>query len=183
MFRHGRTRECVAFFEKAASLMENDWRSPMMLMTCYQALGDKEGLLRTAKMTLERTEKVVARDPTNVSSLAAGAGALFRLGDEVRAREWIRQALLLDPDNLNMRYNIACTLVVDFGDKDEAIEALRPFFERINSTVWMRHVDADPDLDSIRDDPRFREMLGWAKQRLGIAESAEPAVQPAPLQQ
>jgi adenylate cyclase len=147
----------------------------MMLMTCHQALDEKEGLLRTARMTLERTQSVVTRDPTNVSALAAGSGALFRLGDEDRAREWIRQVLLLDPDNLNMRYNIACTLVVDFNDIDEAIEALGPFFERINSTVWMRHVDADPDLDAIRDDPRFKEMLTAAKKRLGLAEAAAAA--------
>jgi adenylate cyclase len=123
-------------------------------------------------MTLERTEKIVARDPTNVSALAAGSGALIRLGDAQRAREWVQRALLLDPDNLNMRYNIACTLVVDFDDKEEAIETLRPFFERINSTVWMRHVDADPDLAAIRDAPRFKDMLTEAKQRLGMTEAA-----------
>jgi len=172
MFRHGRIAECIPFFEKAASLIDNDWRSPMMLMSCYQSLGDKEQLLRAAKMTLERTETAVTRDPTNVSALAAGSGALVRLGDEDRAREWIRRALLLDPDNLNMRYNIACTLVVDFGDNEEAVEALEPFFERINSTVWMRHVDADPDLDAIRSDPRFSSMLAKAKARLGMTQAA-----------
>ena len=183
LFRHGRTRECIPYFEKAASLMDNDWRSPMMLMTCYQALGDKDELLKAAKVTLERTEKIVAHDPTNVSALAAGSGALIRLGEEDRAREWIRRALLLDPDNLNMRYNIACTLVVDFGDEEEAIETLEPFFERINSTVWVRHVDADPDLDAIRDDPRFQAMLVSTKQRLGMAEAPAPNAQPVAQQQ
>jgi len=183
LFRHGRTRECIPYFEKAASLMDNDWRSPMMLMTCYQALGDKDELLKAAKVTLERTEKIVAHDPTNVSALAAGSGALIRLGEEDRAREWIRRALLLDPDNLNMRYNIACTLVVDFGDEEEALETLEPFFERINSTVWVRHVDADPDLDAIRDDPRFQAMLVSTKQRLGMAEAPAPNAQPVAQQQ
>ena len=173
MFRHGRTRDCVAAFEKSASLMDNDWRSPMMLMTCYQALGDMDGLRRAAKMTLERTEKVVTRDPTNVSALAAGSGALIRLGEEDRAREWIHRALLLDPDNLNMRYNIACTFAVDFNDTDQAVETLRLFFERINSTVWMRHVEADPDFESIRDDPRFQGMLADAKSRLGLQAVAQ----------
>ncbi|HVU31170.1 MAG TPA: TIR domain-containing protein [Sphingomicrobium sp.] len=172
LFRHGRTRECIPFFEKSSSLMDNDWRSPMMLMTCYQSLGDKEKLLEAARTTLERCEKVVARDPTNVSALAAGSGALIRLGDEARARDWVHRALLLDPDNLNMRYNIACTLVVDFSDEEKAIEALEPFFAKINSTIWMRHVDADPDLDPIREDPRFAKMLASAKQRLGMPAEA-----------
>ena len=182
-FRHGQARDSIPFFKKAASLIDSDWRSPMMLMTCYLSLGDDAGVLEAAKMTLERTEKIVARDPTNVSALAAGSGALIRLGDEQRAREWVERALLLDPDNLNMRYNIACTFVVDFHDHEQAIETLRPFFERINSAVWMRHVDADPDLDAIREVPRFKEMLAEAKARLGMAEPAEQVPQPLPQQQ
>ena len=155
--------------------MDHDWRSPMMLMTCYNSIGDKGGKNRAATMTLERTEKVVARDPTNASAMAAGASALVRLDDEERAREWIRRALLLDPDNLNMRYNVSCAFVVDFHDNDAAIEVLELFFDRVNSTIWMRHVDADPDLDLIRGDPRFKEMLAAAKKRLGLSEAAAVA--------
>jgi adenylate cyclase len=173
LFRDGRPGDSIPCFEKAASLMDHDWRSPMMLMTCYRAIGDKEGLIRAARTTLERTEKVIARDPTNSSAMAAGAGALANLGDKDRALEWIRRALLLDPDNLNMRYNIACDLAAEIGDKDEALEALGPFFERIDSAIWMRHVQADPDLDPIRDDPRFKSMLAAAKQRQGMALAAE----------
>ncbi len=175
LFRHGEIEECIPFFEKAAQLVDNDWRSPMMLMSCYQSLGDKDRLLTAAKVTLDRTEAAVARDPTNVSALAAGAGALVRLGNEERAREWISRALLLDPDNLNMRYNIACTLAVDFGDKEEAVEVLKPFFERINSTVWLRHVDADPDLNLVRDNARFQKMLTAARMRLGLIVAAAAA--------
>lgn len=126
-------------------------------------------------MTLERTEKIIARDSTNPSAMAAGAGALVRLGDEARAREWLGRALLLDPDNLNMRYNVACGLVADFGERESAIETLGPFFDRINSTIWMRHVDADPDLDSIRGDPRFDRILSAAKLRLGLTGAASSA--------
>jgi adenylate cyclase len=175
LFRDGRPEESIPFFEKAASLMDHDWRSPMMLMTCYQSIGDKGGVHRAAAMTLERTEKAIARDPTNASAMAAGAGAIVRLGDEERAREWIRRALLLDPDNLNMRYNVGCAFVAEFDDKEDAIEVLGPFFDHINSTIWMRHVDADPDLDPIRGDPRFKEMLAAAKKRLGLAEAAAAA--------
>jgi adenylate cyclase len=173
LFRDGRPGDSIPFFEKAASLMDHDWRSPMMLMTCYLATGDEDGLQKTAKMTLERTEKVIARDPTNSSAMAAGAGALVHLGDEERAREWIRRALLLDPNNLNMRYNVACCLIARLRDNDAAIEVLGPFFDGIDSAIWMRHVGADPDLDRIRDDPRFQSMFAAAKQRQGMAVAAE----------
>ena len=32
----------------------------------------------------------------------------------------------------------------------------------------IKHVEADPDMDSIRDDPRFKAMMSGAKQRLGV---------------
>jgi adenylate cyclase len=90
-------------------------------------------------------------------------------GQRDRARDWTRRALLLDPDNLNMRYNLACTMLRQLGDPDEAVDSLRPFFERMNSTTLIRHLEVDPDLDSIRGDPRFQEMLAQAKKRLGMS--------------
>jgi hypothetical protein len=41
----------------------------------------------------------------------------------------------------------------------------------------MRHVDADPDLEPIRADPRFKSMLADAKQRLGMTTEAVAAAE------
>jgi len=124
-------------------------------------------------MAVARVEAVIASDPTNCSALAMGSGALAALGEQERARDWARRALLLDPDNLLGRYNIACALAHDLDDPEGAIEALQPYFEVTSSTTEIRHAEADPDLDRIRDDPRFKAMLGAAKQRLGMAIAAE----------
>jgi hypothetical protein len=43
-----------------------------------------------------------------------------------------------------------------------------PYFERVISPTQIKHMGADPDLDPIRDDPRFKQMLAAAKQRLGL---------------
>ncbi len=124
-------------------------------------------------MTLERAEKTIAKDPTNCSALAMGASALTVFGDQDRARDWIRRALLLDPDNLMVRYNLACSLALELGDPEGALEAIKPFFQGTTSSTIMRHVDVDPDLDPIRDDARFKEMFVAAKKRLGMAVAAE----------
>jgi adenylate cyclase len=79
---------------------------------------------------------------------------------------------MLDPENLLGRYNIACVLASDLEDHNGAIEALKPYFERTSSTTEIRHLEADPDLDPIRSDPRFVKMLASAKERLGLATAS-----------
>jgi adenylate cyclase len=170
LFRSGRIRESIPFFEKAAALMDTDWRNSSMLVCCYNAVGDTANARKAAETAVARVEAVIASDPTNCSALAMGSGALAALGEQDRARDWARRALLLDPDNLLGRYNIACALAHDLDDSEGALEALQPYFELTSSTTEIRHAEADPDLDSIRNDARFKTMLAAAKKRLGMAE-------------
>jgi adenylate cyclase len=172
LFRHGHVREAISYFEKAGSLIDSDWHSPMMAVGCYRSIGEKDAALRGAKVALERTERAIGKDPTNSHALAAGANALGLLGEKHRAREWMQRALAFDPSNLSMRYNLACALVQDLDDPDAALQMLEPYFERINSSTFIRHLEADHDLDPIRDRPHFKDMLATAKQRLGLAEAA-----------
>ena len=183
LFRHGRVTEAIPYFAKAASLNDTDWHNPLMLICCYEAIGDQEKTLQAAATARERVQKAVAMDPTNGTALASGARALAVMGERDRAREWMRRALLLDPDNLVMRYNAACTLLCNLHDPDEALNTLEPFFTKVTSTTWIWHAEEDPDLEKIRNHPRFRDMLAAAKQRLGIVEAAEVTAQPVPQQQ
>ena len=61
---------------------------------------------------------------------------------------------------------------MELHDENGALEALQPYFERVKSSIHIKHLEADPDLDGIRDDPRFKEMLASAKQRLGMKDAA-----------
>lgn len=169
MFRQGRVPEAIPYYDKAASLMNSDHNSPSMLACCYRASGETAAMEAAARVTLERAESAVAKDPGNSHALAAGVGALAILGEEGRAKEWIQRGLLLDPENLSMRYNLACTLSAEINDADNALEVLQPFFERIGSAAHIKHLEADPDFDAIRNDPRFRDGLAMAKERLGLA--------------
>ncbi len=172
LFRHGNVREAIPFFEKAGSLMDTDWNSPMMLTTCFNAIGDEAQKRRVARISVDRAERAITQDATNGSALAAGGISLSIIGEKERAREWVQRALLLDPDNLNMRYNVGCSLAFS-GDTDEAIDTLVKWFEAITSATRVRHAEADPDLDTIRDDPRFKDALAAVKERLGMQVPAE----------
>lgn len=177
--RVGRMREAIPYFEKAASLVESDYHSTGMLQTCYGALADAEGVKRAAQMTLERTQKVLAQDPSIGSALGFGAVSLAALGDGDRAKEWIKRALLMDPDNLTMRWNLVCGLTRYLNDNDAALELLSSFIDRLPPPL-VKYLRLDTDLDPMRDDPRFEELVARVEARIGsTADAPAQAAQPA----
>jgi adenylate cyclase len=167
-FRQQRLDEAIRYYEKSMSLMESDLNSGSMLLTCYTAVGDSRAAQRVAQITLARTEKTLAQDPNNGTAMGYGAIALGTLGEAERSKEWINRALLIDPDNMNARYNFACTLATHLKDVDGALELLDPFFETV-AVGFLNHSKADPDLDPLRDDPRFKAMVAAAEKRLEAA--------------
>jgi adenylate cyclase len=142
-----------------------------MLMTCYMALGDQEAARRSAQVTLARAQKTLAQDPSNGAAMGFCCYALALLGQAESAKGWMSRALLIDPDNLNMRYNFACALTTQLKDADGALELLGPVFDRI-AVGLLNHAKTDPDLDPLRDDPRFQAMIAAAETRLATTAGA-----------
>ena len=170
-FRQHRLEDAIRYWEKATTLVETDVASPSMLITCYAALGNSQATRRLAEITLARAEKVLAQDQNNGAVTGWGVAALAVLGEDERAKEWINRALLIDPDNIHMRYNFACGFAHDRKSKEAALELLGPVFAKISMTL-LNHAKVDPDLDSLRDDPRFQAMIAAAETRLAAEDQA-----------
>jgi adenylate cyclase len=164
-FRQQRLVEAIRYFDKAVALEEDDFGSGGMLITCHTALGNREAARRAAEITLARAEKVLTHDLNNGSAMGHGSDALAVLGQRERAKDWMNRALLIDPDNLTMRYNFACALGNHLNDKDAALEMLGPALEKMG-TGFINHAKVDPDFDCIRDDPRFKAMIAAAEARV-----------------
>jgi len=180
LFRQGRIAEAIPYFERAVKLSNTDFHNPVMLITCYTAIGDTEAAKRAARLTLERSERALAQDPTNGPAIANGASALALLGEVDRAREWIERGLLLDPDNQYLRYNVACLLSAQLGDDEAAMDVLEPFFDQVKTASQLKHVEADPDMNRLRVKPRFQTMLAATSERVGL----QPAqIQPSEMVQ
>jgi len=84
--------------------------------------------------------------------------------------------VLLDPDNVTMRHNLACDMVVHRRDFDAAVELLAPALKK-TGTEQLEWLKSDPDLDPLRNDARFQAMIAEAEQRLAKT-SAQVTLQP-----
>ena len=173
-FRQQRLDEAARYYEKSMSLMETDLNSSSMLLTCYTAVGNSQSARRVAQITLSRTEKTLAQDPNNGTAMAYGAVALAALGEAERAKDWMNRALLIDPDNMNARYNFACQMAAHLKDSEAALKLLGPVFETL-AIGFLNHAKADPDLDLLRDDPRFKAMIAAAEARLAATNDGGSA--------
>ena len=175
-FRQKRLDEAIRYYEKSMSLMETDLNSGSMLLTCYTAVGNAEAASRVARITLSRTEKTLAQDPNNGTAMSYGAIALATVGETERAKDWMNRTLLIDPDNMNARYNFACSLACfsKEQDVDTALKMLGPVFETL-AAGFLNHAKVDPDLDSLRDNPRFKAMVAAAETRLAAVNDGSAA--------
>ena len=128
---------------------------------------------------VSESQKAVQQDPSNGAALGILAGGYAILGEVEKTRESIERAMLIDPDNLNMRYNFACILATALGDKEGALKMLESTLSR-SGAFQVMIADTDTDFDGLRDDRRFQKIIADAKKRLGI-EEAVPATSAAPL--
>src|SRR6478672_8036120 len=166
-YRQRRLDDAARYLEKATKVMESDYHGLGMLFAYYNAQHDAEGARRTAQRTVEQVEKVLQTNPDNGAALAFGAMSLAALGNLDRARDWVERSLLVDPENLQMRYNLAWGLNKIFGDPEAAIEMLRPVMANAGANI-IRLAANDPNLDNLRSDPEFEAMIEDASKRVGL---------------
>jgi len=95
-------------------------------------------------------------NPDDPRAATARAVCLCRLGRREEGLRWAREALAVDPQDAGVRYNVACIHALE-GAREEALaylaEAVRAGF---GNRSWF---ERDPDLASLRGDPRFEALL------------------------
>jgi adenylate cyclase len=162
--------DAIRHFEAAAAAIETEFTAASFAMQMYEAKGDTAGSHAAAKRALARIEKVIAAEPDHGRALGYGAGVLAILGEADRTKEWIERGALLDPNNTILHFNFVCALA-RLREHDAALDLLSRFIDKASPgmLLWF---DNDTDLDPLRDNARFRQIVSNAKARFARQEAA-----------
>ena len=119
------------------------------LKRCY----DQKGMYREAIDARQMRRKLVGIDPTETP-------AIKRAGEAKDHASYWRSRLEQEIDDAKREppypFDMA-EIYAQVGDKDKAFEWLQKAYER--RTYLMMYLKVAPNLDPLRDDPRFHEML------------------------
>jgi tetratricopeptide (TPR) repeat protein len=151
--------KAAQLFEQACLVKPDDYQSRYFLAQTYKALGLVAGAEVAYQKSLESVESHLERHPDDPRAYQLGAVGLIALGEREKGLDWGRRAAALDPTNPNLLYNMACIFSLA-GAPEDAFGYLRRAAEGLANDATMKAwATADPDLDPLRADPRFSEIL------------------------
>ena len=151
-----RDREAVDMFKKVTELNSDFYAAYSDLQIVYERLGEKEKLELALEEGLQVYPRYLARHPDDARAHMFFASNLAQTGQREEGKVEAAKALELSPGDPVMMYNAACFYAV-MGEKHLAMESLRNSIAAGNENYeWMKR---DPDLDSIRNEPEYLELV------------------------
>ncbi|HEY7724697.1 MAG TPA: tetratricopeptide repeat protein [Anaeromyxobacteraceae bacterium] len=156
----GRPAEAAERFEEAARVNPDDYASLCLVVTVYRGLALEERARDAARRAVAAVERRLRLDPGDLRALYLGGGALVHLGERDRGLAMAERVLELQPDDFTTQYNAACVYAVA-GERERALEALGRAVA--GGRGFRKWIENDHDLDTLRGDPRFAEILGRVK--------------------
>jgi adenylate cyclase len=156
-FEAGRLADAARLFEQAEAVRPEDYQAVALLEMVYRAMGRESDATAARRRARRAIEQHLELNPDDARAWCMGALALSQLGDTEEGLVWVERALALDPDEGAVAYNAAC-LYAQRGEPERALELLESAVAKGYSKPreWVAH---DPDLESLRDLPRFRALL------------------------
>jgi non-specific serine/threonine protein kinase len=152
----GKMEKAAQLFEQACLVRPEDYQSQILLAGTYKALKLRAGAEAAYQRGLENAERHLQRNPDDSRAYYLGASAHIELGEREKGLEWARHAVAMDPRNGLLLYNISCFFSLA-GELEDAIGYFRRAIEAgYAQKEWAQN---DPDLEAIRTDPRFDEIL------------------------
>jgi tetratricopeptide (TPR) repeat protein len=113
-----------------------------------------------SQFEIEFFEAVHRRCPAYVDVVGLLGGLYTKAGRIADGLKMDRKLVRLEPDNPTAHYNLACSLAL-CKKRPDALRSLRKALALgYNDVDWM---EQDPDLEILKNDPEFRQLLGQLK--------------------
>jgi adenylate cyclase len=156
LFSVGRYAESARAYEESAKVNPDDYDSLMLQAMPFRRMGEDAKAQASFRRAVDAADRVLQTSPDDVRALYLSGGALVLLGEQKKGFERLEQAVALKPYDYAVLYNAACSFALA-GNTARALELLdRAVGTGRGYRAWFEH---DPDLDSLRTLPRFREIV------------------------
>ena len=154
-FQQGKLEPAVELFEKACEVHE-DYQACLLGALSYAGLGREDEAKAAYARALRIIEKHLELTPDDARALTLGAGCLARLGKANEAVQWCERSLQIDADDPVVVYAVGCVYAI-LGMVDQALDGLEKAIETgFGNKKW---IENDPDFASLREHPRFQELV------------------------
>jgi len=154
-FQHGKLEDAARLFEEACRIRE-DYQARFFAAQSRAALGQEVDARAGYRQALAVVQEHLALNPDDPRAATMCAVALCRLGQPEEGLRWAQRAVEIDPEDAGVCYNVACLYALE-GQTDKALSCLEEAIGRgFGRKDWIEH---DPDLDSLRGEPRFQALL------------------------
>ncbi len=149
-------KEAVEMFKKVVELNPDFYAAYGDLILCYERLGERENRREWVNASVQMFPRYLSLHPDDARAHIFNAISLVHAGRIDEAKERASRAIELSPNDPLMFYNAAC-FYANIGEKQAALQSLKNaiqagygFFE------WLKR---DPDLESLRHEPEYIEMM------------------------
>ncbi|UCG53020.1 MAG: tetratricopeptide repeat protein, partial [Candidatus Latescibacterota bacterium] len=156
-YASGRTRDALDVLAKANGFQGNIdafYQKAQMALVTQSSDADEE--LSRAHLLAMRGSRGSDWDWGLGRAHIYAALTSAHIGDEERARSEIEYAIKLEPERADIAYHVAAVYSL-LGNTSSALQWLEKSVERGHQELWWARVD--PDLDSLRELPRFQEIM------------------------
>jgi adenylate cyclase len=152
----GKFEEAIVHYRNAWQARPEDYQAILLSSDALAKLRRNDEVLEAARLGIKLADAHLELNPDDARAWYLSGAALMRLGKVDEALERTRRAYAIDPEDAGVLYNVACHYALA-GKPDEAIDYLEKAIRNgFGQRSW---VENDSALDSLRDDPRFQDLL------------------------
>jgi serine/threonine protein kinase/Tfp pilus assembly protein PilF len=151
-----RYTESVQLFHKVLELNPDFYSVYGDLQIVYGRMGEKEKYQKILHEGMATYKRYLSQHPDDSRGHMYYATDLAQVGEREEAKRQAAKAIELSPDDPLMLYNAAC-FYAQMGEKAAAIQSLKEAMAvGYGNFEWLHR---DTDLDSIREEPEFKELI------------------------